>query len=88
MAEPRDLAEYQTDHDLIVGMVRDLSHFGEDIRELKDGVTKKNDDHELRIRANERAITDMVSSAKTWRLIMGGAISLCGLGIGIIGLIR
>jgi hypothetical protein len=48
MADP--VTEYQSDHDIIVSLSRDLKHFGDDIRELKEAVTKKNDDHETRIR--------------------------------------
>jgi len=80
--------EYQTDHDIIVGLSRDLKHFGEDIRELKDAVTKKNDDHEARIRANEKAITDMQSSARTWRYVYSTAMGLLGAAIGAIGLYK
>ena len=45
MAETQtDLAKYQTDHDLLVTL-------NEQVKQLTIAVTKKNDDHEARIRS-------------------------------------
>lgn len=81
------VTEYQTDHDLIVGMVRDLKHFGDDIHDLKEGVNKKNDDHEARIRELESARNIQDSSSRTWRYAFSLAISIVGIGLTILTIV-
>lgn len=66
-----DLAHYQTDHDLIVGLVKDVGHLSGDVAKLSDAVSKKNDDHEARLRIIEQKVEDQRASSKTWRYIIG-----------------
>jgi hypothetical protein len=87
MAEPRELTEYQTDHDLIVGLVRDIQHLSGDVGELKNAVNIKNDDHEARIRDLEKRANEAESSNRTWRFVTTTAFSLIGVILTIIGLI-
>jgi hypothetical protein len=87
MHEPRDLAEYQTDHDLIVGLVRDIKHLSGDVGELKNAVNKKNDDHEARIRDLERRANEAESSNRTWRFVTSTAFSVIGVVLTILGLV-
>jgi hypothetical protein len=66
-----DLANYQSDHDLIVGLVKDVGHLSGDVGKLTEAVNKKNDDHEGRIRMLERSSEDQRSSSRTLRYILG-----------------
>jgi hypothetical protein len=66
-----DLAHYQSDHDLIVGLVKDVGHLSGDVAKLSEAVSKKNDDHEGRIRILEAKTEDQRASSKTWRFIIG-----------------
>ena len=68
-------------------MVRDLNHFGEDIRELKEGVNKKNDDHEGRIRINEKRLEAIESAARTWKLVVTSIFSVMGIALTVISLV-
>jgi len=81
MAETQtDLAKYQTDHDLLVTL-------NEQVKQLTIAVTKKNDDHEARIRVLEITSNGQVSSARTWRFALTTALTVLGVAVGIIGLI-
>jgi hypothetical protein len=72
MAETQaDVANYQNDHDLLVGLTRDVKHLSEDVGKLSEAVAKKNDDHEGRIRLVESKVDTQESSARTTRYILG-----------------
>jgi tetrahydromethanopterin S-methyltransferase subunit G len=51
--DPREYAEYKTDHDLLIELRVVSSEIRRDIRELKDGTHQKLDDHEARLRVLE-----------------------------------
>jgi hypothetical protein len=87
MAEPRDLAEYQTDHDLLVTLNERMRNFGTDIKTLTEAAQTKNEDHEKRLRVLEQTTGDMQSSARTWRFVASIAFSIVGVVLTIIGLI-
>lgn len=87
MAEPRELTEFQTDHDLLVTLNERMSNVSKDIGKLTEAAQVKNEDHEKRIRELERTTGDMQSSSKTWRFVTTIAFSITGVGLTIIGLI-
>jgi len=66
-----DLAHFQTDHDLLIGVTKDIAHLSSDVNKLSEAVTKKNDDHEARLRDLEQKTEDQRASSKTWRFIIG-----------------
>lgn len=51
---PKEIAEYQTDHDLLVKL-------NVQVDTLTRAVEKKNDDHEARIRSLERTQTQIIT---------------------------
>jgi hypothetical protein len=78
METERSLAEYQTDHDLLVALnVR--------VEGLTKAVDKKNDDHEARIRELETTVDTIESSRRTWNYVVSIALALLGLVVAIIG---
>jgi hypothetical protein len=86
MAEnPPELAQYQNDHDLLVGLTRDVQHLTGDIAKLTEAVNKKNDDHETRIRDLESRTEGIESSRTTWNYVVSIALVILGLGVTIIG---
>lgn len=86
MAEnPPELAQYQNDHDLLVGLTRDVQHLTGDIAKLSEAVNKKNDDHETRIRNLESRTDSIESSRTTWNYVVSIALVILGLGVSIIG---
>ncbi len=47
-----------TDHDLLITMHEQIKGIKEDIKDLKDGTSAKLNDHETRLRANEKLVED------------------------------
>jgi hypothetical protein len=87
MSEPRELDQYQTDHDLLVTLNERMSNVSKDIGKLTEAAQIKNEDHEKRIRLLETTTGDMQSSARTWRFAISIAFSVVGLGLTIIGIL-
>lgn len=78
MAEnPKELAEYQSDHDLLVVL-------NERVLILTKAVEKKSDDHEIRIRTLESISEDFASSSRTWRYIVGITLPVLFVALGYI----
>jgi hypothetical protein len=72
MAETQsDLAHYQSDHDLLIGLTKDVAHLSLSVTDLNTAVTKKNDDHEARLRVLESKVEDQRSTSTTWRFVIG-----------------
>ena len=77
MAETqRDLAEYQSDHDIIVRLDTKMDIMTATVEKLTDAMTRKGDDHEVRLRRSEGDIIDIRSSSRTWRFILSFAIAI------------
>jgi hypothetical protein len=68
-----ELAQYQSDHDLLIELRTEFRGMREDIKGLKDSNDTISDDHEQRIRALER---------QQWTI--GGAASAVGIIAGYI----
>ena len=66
------IAEYQTDHDLLVELRTEMRGLRDDLREMKDGIKEKADDHEARIRVLETNQT---------RILTWGTAALFALGV-------
>lgn len=73
-----ELAQYQTDHDLLVVL-------NERVGALTDAVKEKNTDHETRIRGLESRTDSIESSRTTWNYVVGIALTILGIGVTIIG---
>jgi hypothetical protein len=77
MAEnPREIAEYQSDHDLIVRVDERTLTISENIEKLSYALQRKTDDHETRLRATETAVTEIKASSRAWRYILSFAIAI------------
>jgi hypothetical protein len=74
---PRELAEYQSDHDLLVVL-------NERVATLTIAVERKNDDHEARIRDLESAVEGAQSSNRTWKYVVAIAMGILTLIIAVI----
>lgn len=63
-----DLAQYQTDHDILIELRTELRLLREAIKESSDGVSRRLDDHETRIRSLEdtRQANEGRSGAFSW----------------------
>lgn len=88
MAETqRDIAEYQTDHDIIIEMRADFRGMRSDIQRLTDATTTKTDDHETRLRLVEKAVEAQAASAKTWRYGLSVVLALLTLALTVIAIV-
>jgi hypothetical protein len=63
--QPRDLVEYQSDHDLIIEIRTEMKGMRSDIQKLNDGQSKRQDTTDAQIKQN----TDDINSLKTSRAI-------------------
>lgn len=77
-----ELAHYQSDHDLLIGLTKDVAHLSTTVSQLNDAVSKKNDDHEARLRLLEQKVEDQRSTSKTWRFIIGVGLPIVFASIG------
>lgn len=64
-----DLAEYQTDHDLLVVL-------NERVFALTTAVEKKNNDHETRLRLLEAGQEEQRGASKTWRIVFSALLAI------------
>jgi hypothetical protein len=83
----RDLAEYQSDHDVLVRLDTKMDIMSTSMDRLTDATTRKTDDHERRIRANETDITEIKASSRAWRYILSFAIAVATIASTIISAI-
>lgn len=60
----KDIAEYQSDHDLLVVL-------NERVAKLTLAVEKKADDHEGRLRELEADVEGIKSTSQVWRYVLG-----------------
>jgi hypothetical protein len=63
------------DHDLLIELRTEMRGVRSDIQDLNSGVSKRLDDHEIRLRTNEGAVIKLATSVKTW-----GSVGLVALG--------
>jgi hypothetical protein len=68
---PRALAEYQSDHDVLIELRTEMRGMRSDIKDLRNGTSERITDHELRLRALERRVW-IASGAATVAGIIGG----------------
>jgi hypothetical protein len=68
---PRELAEYQSDHDLLIELRTEMRGMRGDIKDLRNGTSDRLADHEMRLRALERRVW-IASGAATVAGIIGG----------------
>ena len=78
---PRDIVEYQSDHDLLIELRTEMRGVREDIGDLKTNVTARVTSLETdRITQNEiEAIRHDIDSLKLWRSMLIGAWGVCTL---------
>lgn len=69
------LAEYQTDHDLLVVL-------NERVGALTVAVDRKNNDHEERIRTLETEIDGQVAASTLWRYVVGITLPIVFIALG------
>lgn len=65
---PRDIVEYQTDHDLLIELRTEMRGVREDIKDMKDNTSQRLNSLEME-----------VESLKLWRSALIGAWGLCTL---------
>lgn len=72
MAETQsDLAQYQTDHDLLVTLNERVKNLIDHVTSVVNANDRLAGDHENRIREIERGQEAQRASSKTWRYIIG-----------------
>lgn len=77
MAEnPRDIAEYQSDHDLLIELRTEMRGLRGDIKGLKSDHADALSDHETRLRALERRVWIASGGASIIGIIGAWVISL------------
>jgi hypothetical protein len=87
MAETqRDIAEYQSDHDLLTRIDERTLNLVQTVEKLTAAISNKTDDHEARIRKNELTIESMKTSSTVWRYALSVAITIVGLASTIISI--
>lgn len=59
------------DHDLIIRLGEKIDGLKEDIKELKDGMTTKTEDHEKRIKSLEISVTKLFSYGTALIFVVG-----------------
>jgi hypothetical protein len=77
-AEPRELTEYKTDHDLLVELRVLMTELRRDMRDMKDGTGTILTDHETRLRSLEATANALLGKQS----IIAGAI---GIAAGLVG---
>jgi hypothetical protein len=88
MAETqRDLADYQSDHDIIVRLDTKMDIMTATVEKLTNAMTSKADDHETRLRRIEGDVAAMSASSTTWRYILSFAIAIATVASTVVGLI-
>jgi len=70
--EPKEYADYKSDHDLLIELRVVSSEIRKDIKDLKDGTHDMLTDHELRLRVLEKDSNRWVGRQST----IGGAIGV------------
>lgn len=85
MAEnPSEIAQYQTDHDLLIELRTEMRGMRYDIKGLSDSTARTISDHETRIRLNEKDVENIKSSSATWRFMLSTGLTVLGIVVAII----
>jgi hypothetical protein len=73
---PREMANYQNDHDLLVELRTEMRGVREDIKGLSEGTSEKISDHETRLRALEKDGNRWFGKQSIIGALAAGAISI------------
>jgi hypothetical protein len=82
MPEPKELVQYQTDHDVLIELRTEFKGMREDIKDLTSANGKIADDHETRLRDLRKDVNDQASSSNNWRFILGIAVPFIAAALG------
>jgi hypothetical protein len=73
---PREIAEYQSDHDVLIELRTETRGVRTDIQKLSDGTATRILDHEIRLRALERRVWIASGGATVVGIIGGWLVSI------------
>jgi hypothetical protein len=81
-----DIAQYQSDHDLLIELRTEMRGMRGDIKGLSASTSATISDHETRIRLNEKDIEAIKTSSSTWRFMLTTGLTILGVVVAIIAL--
>ena len=83
----------QTDHDLLIGLGKDIQYMREELKETRSDVNTKVTDHEARIKTLEAVQTQQTGAIQarksiggTTKWVIGTLIALLGTAVAVIGM--
>ena len=77
-----------TDHDLLVRLDEKMNATRNEIKEVRDGMNTKVNDHEGRIKAIETSLTQQAASTETKAKLSTSAKAIIAIAISIVGIVE
>lgn len=86
MTSPDPIAQYQSDHDLLVTLNERMANLIGHVESMVASNKTLADDHETRIRELEQKSESQEASARTWRYALSIAITILTLAIAVVAI--